>query len=50
MLTAYIFNPLLSTDEFYDTLASEFRLRPQSTKSAMLRSIGNLLLSRTSRD
>jgi general secretion pathway protein A len=46
MLSAYIFNPLLSTDEFYDTLASEFRLKPQATKSAMLRSIGSLLLSR----
>jgi general secretion pathway protein A len=46
MLSAYIFNPLLSNDEFYDTLASEFRLKPQATKSAMLRSIGSLLLSR----
>jgi len=46
MLSAYIFNPLLSTEEFYDTLAGEFRLRTQATKSAMLRSIGSLLLSR----
>jgi len=46
MLSAYIFNPLLSTDEFYETLASEFRLKPQATKSAMLRSIGGLLISR----
>jgi len=46
MLSAYIFNPLLSTDEFYDTLANEFRVKPQATKSAMLRSIGSLLLSR----
>ena len=46
MLSAYIFNPLLSTEEFYDTVASEFRVRPQATKSAMLRSIGSLLLSR----
>lgn len=46
VLCAYIFNPLLSTEEFLDTLLSEFKLRPQPSKSAMLRSLGYLLLSR----
>jgi general secretion pathway protein A len=48
VLAAYIFNPLLSTEEFFDFLASEFRLRPQQSKSAMLRMLGNVLMSRHS--
>jgi general secretion pathway protein A len=46
VMAAYIFNPLLSTDEFFDTLLSEFKLSPQPSKSAMLRAMGHLLLSR----
>lgn len=46
VLAAYIFNPLLSTEEFFDLLASEFRLRSQQSKSAMLRLLGNVLMSR----
>src|ERR1700680_709787 len=33
VLAAYIFNPLLSTRDFFDMLTSEFRLRPQASKS-----------------
>ena len=29
VLAAYIFNPILSTAEFFDLLAGEFRMRPQ---------------------
>ena len=43
---AYIFNPLLSTHEFFDTLLTEFKVRPQSSKSGTLRAIGYLLLAR----
>jgi general secretion pathway protein A len=46
VLAAYIFNPLLSTEEFFDFLAGEFRLRPQQSKSAMLRMLGHVLMSR----
>lgn len=49
VLAAYIFNPLLSTNEFFEALAGEFRLRPQASKAAMLRMLGNMLLSRHSR-
>lgn len=48
VLAAYIFNPLLSTEEFFDLLAGEFRLRPQQSKSAMLRLLGQVLMSRHS--
>jgi general secretion pathway protein A len=46
VLAAYIFNPLLSTEEFFDLLASEFRLKPQASKAAMLRMLGHLLMAR----
>jgi general secretion pathway protein A len=46
IFSAYIFNPLLSTDEFFDTMLSEFRIRPEPSKSAMLRAMGYMLLSR----
>ncbi|HEX8090501.1 MAG TPA: AAA family ATPase [Blastocatellia bacterium] len=46
VLAAYIFNPLLSTEEFFDFLAGEFRLRPQQSKSAMLRLLGQVLMYR----
>lgn len=48
VLAAYIFNPLLSTPEFFDLLAGEFRMRPQLSKAGMLRLLGNVLLSRHS--
>ena len=48
VLAAYIFNPLLSTSEFFDLLAGEFRMRPQSSKASMLRLLGNVLMSRHS--
>src|SRR3989442_15524073 len=34
VLAAYIFNPLLSTPEFFDLLASECRLNGSQSKSA----------------
>jgi general secretion pathway protein A len=46
VLAAYIFNPLLSTEEFFDFLAGEFRLRTQQSKAAMLRLLGQVLMSR----
>jgi general secretion pathway protein A len=46
VLAAYIFNPLLTTDEFFDLMASEFRLKPQPSKSSMLRLLGYLVMSR----
>ncbi|HKY05026.1 MAG TPA: AAA family ATPase [Blastocatellia bacterium] len=46
ILAAYIFNPILSTGEFFDLLAGEFRLRPQASKAAMLRMLGYMLMSR----
>jgi len=46
VLAAYIFDPLLSTEEFFDLLAGEFRLRPQQSKASMLRMLGHLLMSR----
>lgn len=49
VLAAYIFNPILSTGEFFDLLAGEFRMRPQSSKASMLRLLGNVLMSRHSR-
>jgi general secretion pathway protein A len=48
VLAAYIFNPLLSTSEFFDLLAGEFRMRPQQSKAAMLRLLGNVLMARHS--
>jgi general secretion pathway protein A len=46
VLAAYIFNPLLSTEEFFDLLASEFRLPPQASKASMLRTLGHVLMAR----
>src|SRR5437868_6522917 len=46
VLAAYIFNHLLSTEEFFDLLASEFRLKPQTSKAAMLRMLGHVLMAR----
>ncbi len=46
VLAAYIFNPLLSTGEFFDLLAGEFRLKPQQSKATMLRMLGYVLMSR----
>src|ERR1700742_4134364 len=46
VLAAYIFNPLLSTEEFFDLLASEFRMPPQSSKAVMLRMLGQVLMAR----
>src|SRR6185369_14676927 len=46
VLAAYIFNPLLSTEDFFDLLGSEFRMRPQTSKSASLRLLGNVLMTR----
>lgn len=48
VLAAYIFNPILSTAEFFDLLAGEFRMRPQQSKAVMLRLLGNVLMSRHS--
>src|SRR5216117_3320927 len=36
VLAGYIFNPLLSTDEFFDLLGSEFGMPPENAKSAIL--------------
>lgn len=46
VLAAYIFNPLLSTEEFLDLLASELRLKSQPSKSTFLRMLGYVLMSR----
>ena len=46
VLAAYIFNPLLSTSEFFDLLAGEFRLKTEQSKAAMLRMLGHVLMSR----
>ncbi len=46
---AYIFNPLLSTGDFYAMLASEFRLRHQPSKAETLRMLGYFLLTRHQR-
>ncbi len=46
VLAAYIFNPILSTAEFFDLLAGEFRMRPEPSKAVMLRLLGNVLMSR----
>lgn len=46
VLAAYIFNPILSTEDFFDLLAGEFRMRPQQSKASMLRLLGNVLVSR----
>ncbi|HJQ68583.1 MAG TPA: AAA family ATPase [Blastocatellia bacterium] len=48
VLAAYIFNPLLATGEFFDLLTGEFRLRAQSSKAAMLRMLGYMLMTRHS--
>lgn len=46
ILAAYIFNPLLSSRDFFDLLATEFRIQPQPSKAAMLRRLGELFVSR----
>ncbi len=46
VLAAYLFNPLLSTKEFFEALATELRLRPQASKTAMLRALGYVLTTR----
>jgi len=46
IMAAYIFNPLLSTAEFFDMLFAEFRLPAQPSKSAMLRTLGQVLIAR----
>lgn len=48
VLAAYIFNPILSTEDFFDLLAGEFRMRAQQSKASMLRLLGNILISRHS--
>jgi general secretion pathway protein A len=48
VLAAYIFNPLLTTEDFFDLLSSEFRLHPQKSKATTLRLLGNILMSRHS--
>src|SRR5262245_39934373 len=48
IMAAYIFNPLLSTAEFFNLLTTEFRLRPQESKADTLRLLGSLLISRHS--
>jgi general secretion pathway protein A len=49
ILAAYIFNPLLSSKDFFDLLATEFRIPPQQSKAAMLRRLGELLVTRHKR-
>jgi general secretion pathway protein A len=46
ILAAYIFNPLLSTQEFFELLADECRVKPQPSKAAMLRVLGQVLIRR----
>lgn len=46
VLAAYIFNPLLSTAEFFELLAGEFRLKADQSKATMLRMLGHTLMSR----
>ena len=48
VLAAYISNPILSTSEFIDLLATEFRLCPQQSRTPMLRLLGNVLMMRHS--
>jgi general secretion pathway protein A len=48
VLAAYIFNPILATEEFFDLLAGEFRMKQQESKASMLRLLGNILISRHS--
>jgi general secretion pathway protein A len=48
VLAAYIFNPILTTEDFFDLLAGEFRMKPQQSKASMLRLLGNVLISRHS--
>jgi len=47
MLAAYVFNPILSTEEFFALLAGELRLPPQPNKAGMLRALGHLLVTRS---
>jgi general secretion pathway protein A len=41
VLPAYIFNPLLTTEDFFDLISSEFRIGPQKSKAPALRLLGN---------
>jgi general secretion pathway protein A len=50
VLPAYIFNPLLSTEDFFDLISSEFRIGPQKSKATVLRLLGNILMSRHSQE
>jgi general secretion pathway protein A len=49
VLAAYIFNPLLSTQDFFDVLGGEFGFRSEQSKAAVLRLLGNTLMSRHAR-
>ena len=49
VLAAYIFNPLLSSKDFFDLLSTEFRIPVQQSKAAMLRRLGELLVTRHKR-
>jgi general secretion pathway protein A len=41
VLAAYIFNPLLLTQDLFDVLGSEFKFRSEQSKAAVLRLLGN---------
>src|SRR5215510_11070842 len=47
VLAAYVFNPILSTQEFFSLLSGELRLPIQKDKAELLRLAGNLLLTRS---
>ena len=46
VLAAYIFNPILSSSDFFNTLAVELRMNIPPTKAEMLRAFGHVLLTR----
>ena len=45
-LAAYIFNPLLSTQDFFELLAVGLKLPPFSSKAALLNQLGKILTER----
>jgi general secretion pathway protein A len=47
VLAAYLFNPILSSPEFFNLLAGELRLKIPSSKADLLRAVGQLLLARS---
>jgi general secretion pathway protein A len=47
VLAAYVFNPILSTSEFFSLLATEFHLKNHTSKADMLRALGHMLVSRS---